>query len=348
MLPPGVIPEAPNLTTEDEQYGHQVFAQLSDHYPLDRDDAHISRVRDVVDRLAKAIGADKEPWHVYVLKDDSVENAAATRGNFIFVWSGMLKMIRDDTDIATVLAHELSHVLAGHTQPNPADEAKEMMAGVAGRVAGEILSHQPGAIGMAGGLAEALVSETIKAFVVNPDAQRKELEADRIGLFVMAKAKYNPEDAISFWERMAANPGTAGIPLAFLSTHPQSAERVAALKEILPEAMAVYQGKVSTHSAIPVREKRKGKVMAPANENVLAPAADDFDYRPKNKVPLNEWFVIDDAAPVFSSPDAKSKQVGTLSYAEIMNVQSETDQWLKISKPMDGYVQRRTAEIMDN
>lgn len=232
---PGEIPQIVDVSSEDEQYGHEVLNMMMDEYTLDRDDQNISRVRDIIDRLADSAASNSAPWHVYVFKDDTVENAAATRGNYIFVWTGMLKKVRDDDELAAVLAHELSHVLAGHTQPTPDEEFAQIFSQVGGQVTSGILSGN-GQIGIVADLAGALTQALIGAIFVNPEEQRKELEADQIGLFLMAKANYDPNKALEFWERMQREGfGDVG-PVQFFTSHPSSDERLEQIRKLLPEA----------------------------------------------------------------------------------------------------------------
>ena len=239
-ITPGTIPEQASVSSTDEQYGHEVLAKLTERYPLSNDDKHIERVRNVVERLSSAANATGNPWHAYVLVGDNFKNAAATRGNFIFVWTGMLREVKDDTELATVLAHEMGHALAGHTLPDPAEEANAMMAGIAGNVAKQIVYRQGGTVAGLAGLAGVLVAESIKAIIVNPESQRQELEADHIGLFIMARAGYNPQKAIEFWKRVQLQPGFSGSSLDFLSSHPSSESRIQRLEEYSFRAQWMY------------------------------------------------------------------------------------------------------------
>lgn len=239
-VPPGTIPDAPYVTAEDEQYGHQVLSTLTQTYPLERDDKSISRVRELVLRLARAANADHNPWNVFVLRGDDVVNAAATRGNYVFVWTGMLRAAPNDGELATVVSHELGHVLAGHTQPSPAEEASQIMAQASGEIAGHVVASQPGYAPLAQ-LSAIVVTELMKAILVNPEAQRVEFEADHIGFFLMADAGFDPNDALSLWSRMANDSSTAGAGLQFLSSHPASEERLETLRAMLPEAEERYR-----------------------------------------------------------------------------------------------------------
>lgn len=237
---PGEIPQITDVSEADEQYGHEVLNMMMDQYTLDREDQHISRVRTIVDKLAESANSNSAPWHVYVFADDSVENAAATRGDYIFVWTGILNKVRNDDELAAVLAHEISHVLAGHTQPTPAEEYSQMISEVSGEVTSQVISSQ-GNIGILANLAGSLTKALIESMIINPEEQRKELEADQIGLFLMAKANYDPKKSVEFWERMN-NEGFGDLgPVQFLTSHPDSQARLEQLNRLLPEAQKLQE-----------------------------------------------------------------------------------------------------------
>jgi predicted Zn-dependent protease len=198
-------------------------------------------------RLAHAANADQNPWNVFVLEGDNVVNAAATRGNYVFVWTGMLNAAQHDGELATVISHEIGHLLANHTKQTPQEEAGRIMARTTGEIAGQIIASQPGYAPLAQ-ITGILVSELVKAVAVNPQAQQLETEADHIGFFLMADAGYDPHEALSLWSKMANDPQTAGGGLQFLSSHPASADRLEALEALLPEALARYQSALAAHS----------------------------------------------------------------------------------------------------
>ena len=126
-VPMGTIPIYKAVSTADEQYGHTVVNQLSQQYPIDYNDPRIISVTKIVENLANAAGAKNEPWHVFILSGANIKNAAATRGNHIFIWSGMLNTTTTDDEIAAVLAHEMAHLLAGHTDPDPNEQVKKIL-----------------------------------------------------------------------------------------------------------------------------------------------------------------------------------------------------------------------------
>jgi len=230
-IPIGTVPTAQEATSEDERYGQEVLRQLSQQYPISRNERFIRRTRRIVEQLTDSRpDLSKAYWHVYVLEGD-IMNAAATRGNFIFVWSKMLLEVEDDAQLAAVFAHEIGHILANHPMPNPAEQANQIITGVAGAATREVLRTSPYA-----GLASAALEQVLGALIVNPESQRKELEADHIGLFLMADAKFEPDAALEFWEKATENPAFNGQTPEVFSSHPSSSRRVEAIRALLPQA----------------------------------------------------------------------------------------------------------------
>ncbi len=239
-VPAGTIPKPPILTQADEQYGHEVLSQLSDQYELETDDKKVTRVRDLVEKLTQPIGANRDPWHVYVFKSPSVKNAAATRGNHIFVWSGILTMLPDDNDLSVVIAHEIAHVLAEHPSESEGEAAASLLSQVLGAITQSAIVYGGGHPSLAD-MTGDLTSVTMNGLITNPESQRKELEADIIGMHLLAEAGIDPTLALKFWERNLNNPELdSGLP-QFFSSHPSSSNRLAEIRKYLPDAMNRYK-----------------------------------------------------------------------------------------------------------
>lgn len=247
-VPAGEVPVAAPVSDADDAYGHGVLLTLSRTYPVEQNYTAHNRVARVIYNLADPSGTRNDPWHVYILHGDSVLNAAATRGNYVFVWSGLLRQIDSDAELATVLGHEIGHVLAGHTKPTPQEEAASIIAQGSGGLTGGIIASQ-GGYGAAAGIASTIVSEAVKALIINPESQRQEFEADQIGLFLMADAGYNPTRAIEFWERFGDKLGHVPEAAQFLSSHPSSEERLEKLRTALPEALRRFDQTLTERGA---------------------------------------------------------------------------------------------------
>jgi hypothetical protein len=341
---------------EDEQYGHEVLAELSREYPLDRNDANITRVRGIVERLTSKGLSSKNPWHVYVLVSDQFKNAAATRGNLIFVWTGLLNSVHSDDELATVLAHEIGHVLAGHTAPDPSQAVAEIIGTTTGEIAGQVLQSQ-GIPGILGQLAGDILQAGLEAAFINPGQRSRELEADLIGMFLMAKAGFDPRAAVNFWERVQLDPDFANSTLTFLSTHPSSDDRLAQLKQYLPDAERLFRGEsapglvVDGSSGSPavaaldsgvVIDSSAGFALPPRGVGA-APKPGHQQSRVSEAVLLGttRWEVLEPEVTVCAAPQPSCDPVGTLPRGAEVTVATQLRRWLQISAPLAGYVQSR-------
>ncbi|MCB0309624.1 MAG: M48 family metallopeptidase [Bdellovibrionales bacterium] len=341
-VPPGTVPSQVELSQRDEQYGHEVLSSLMNSYALDQNDQRISRVRTIVDRLTSAAGADHNPWHVYVFEDDQFKNAAATRGNYVFIWSALISEVQDDDQLATVLAHEIGHLLAGHTEPDPSEEANKILAGISGQIARDVLASQGSAAGMAAGLAGLLIRESIAAMIVNPEEQRKELEADQIGLFLMADAAFNPNRAIDFWRTVQNDPAFGMNQLSFFSSHPSSQKRLKALEALLPDALMHYQAALSKSStkgrAKTPQAERRGKIKT---SQPLQTDQIPLDISPDRYLVAREW------ATVYEQADRSSSVLMDLPKLTEVKAHPFDSRWLRLIEPIKGYALRREFEGLD-
>ena len=268
-VPVGHIPKSKPVTTTEEQYGHTVLQKMSEKWSLDYDDPRLDKINEIVDRLTKAANADQEPWHVYLFKAPEVKNAAATRGNHVFVWSGMLDWIQTDDELATILGHELAHVLARHTDPDPNEEVKKMLIRVGAMAAGIAVARgaDGGQIGTNLGQVAANVTEQLgRGILVNPYSRQLEHEADHVGLMIMAQAGYDPRQALVFWERASSDPSFGGSKSAFFSTHPPATDRLGALEEAMPLAEQRKAGTYRPTNQIHNHGKPTPKQALPKND----------------------------------------------------------------------------------
>jgi len=230
-LPPGEIPKPTIVNPQDEQFGHEILGELSQEYQLDYNHPRRNEVDVAVNKITSAIGASAQPWHVNVFADASVKNAAATKGNHIFIWTGMIDATQNEDELAGVLAHEIGHVLLKHTEPSDGDEFREVMIQIGAFAIGTAASIAVGGAGarMAGQIASSATKQVGEGLFVNPYNREKELEADIVGLYLVKKAGYDPQAVINFWRRALNDPAfSASIP--FLSTHPPAEERLVKLE----------------------------------------------------------------------------------------------------------------------
>lgn len=167
----------------------------------------------------------------YKLIDNKEVNAWCMPGGKIVVYSGILPITKDDTGLATVMGHEVSHALANHgAQRMSAGQLQQLGAvGVAVATGSQSAERQQ--------MWQQYYGLGSQVGVMLPFSRNHESEADKIGLTLMAIAGYNPDEAIVFWQRMAAK-SNGQAPPEFLSTHPSDATRIANLKALIPEAKA--------------------------------------------------------------------------------------------------------------
>ncbi len=165
----------------------------------------------------------------YNLVNDKTVNAWCMPGGKIVFYTGILPVAENETAIAAIMGHEVAHALANHGQQRMSAGMLQQLGAVAGNVAindaksRELFNQAYGIGSQVGGML--------------PFSRSHETEADKIGLYLMAIAGYNPDEAAELWKRMKANSGGQAPP-EFLSTHPSNDSRIAELIELAPLAKA--------------------------------------------------------------------------------------------------------------
>lgn len=173
-------------------------------------------------------------WKVSVVDSPQV-NAFCLPGGKIVVYTGLLPVAKNDEGLAVVMGHEIAHAVLRHSSQRmlKTEVLNTVMQGASTAVAlGDMSSEQQRVVMGALGLGT-------KFGVLMPFSRDHETDADERGLLYAARAGYNPQEAVAFWERMSAA-GSGGQPPEFLSTHPSHGSRIAHLKEIMPKALSEY------------------------------------------------------------------------------------------------------------
>lgn len=165
------------------------------------------------------------------LVEDKEANAWCLPGGKVVVYTGILPITKDEAGLAVVMGHEIAHAVAGHGSERMSQELLAQMGGVALSVA---LSQQPAATGA---LFMQAYGVGAQVGVLLPYSRLHESEADRLGLIFMTMAGYDPNAAVSFWQRMAQTKKGSSPP-EFLSTHPADQTRINNIKSYIPEAMS--------------------------------------------------------------------------------------------------------------
>ena len=173
-------------------------------------------------------------WEFNLVEDKAV-NAWCMPGGKVVVYTGLLPVAQTEAGLAVVMGHEIAHAIAKHG-------AERMTQSLIVEMGGMALSQ---ALAKSPAQTKALFTRSYgigtEYGVLLPYSRVHESEADRMGLIFMAMAGYNPNEAVTFWERMAASKqGQAQTP-EILSTHPADSTRIKNIKNLIPEAMKYYK-----------------------------------------------------------------------------------------------------------
>ena len=193
------------------------------------------KIADAVESYYKSNGMEAMlkdySWEFNLIEDANI-NAFCMPGGKIVVYTGILPVTKDEAGLAVVLSHEVAHAVAKHANE---------------RMSQQILAQygEAGLTALLGGASDKTkqVGQTIFGLgaqyaVMLPFNRKQELEADHLGLILMAIAGYNPDAAVPFWQRMSQS-GGAAVP-EWMSTHPSDATRITDIQKALPEAKQVY------------------------------------------------------------------------------------------------------------
>ncbi|GHV06491.1 Zn-dependent protease [Campylobacterota bacterium] len=202
---------------QEKQLGLSEAENILKTSKLSSDRALTARVVSVGKRIVAAYPeAQGYEWSFYLLDDPTI-NAFALPGGKVFFYTGILRLMANDDQIACVMGHEIAHVLARHGS----ERMSQQMLSNAGSQA---LANAIGVPSKYQSLYETAYGAASNLGVILPFSRKHESEADAIGVSLMYKAGYNPNEAVRFWQTMAANKG--GATPEFLSTHPSDERRI--------------------------------------------------------------------------------------------------------------------------
>lgn len=229
-----------NLLTpgQEMQLGLTSFTELKKNTPVSKDAAVNAMIQRVGQRIAAVAQADMPgaQWEFVVFESKEV-NAFCLPGGKVGVYTGILPITKDESGMATVLGHEIAHAVARHGGERMTEA---MLIQTGGELLSATLVNSDPRWKAIAGLAYGVTAEVGVAL---PHSRGHESEADHIGLRYMARAGYDPEAAVGFWQRFAAfNAQQQGNATpAFLRTHPTDEARVKQLQELLPVAKAEFK-----------------------------------------------------------------------------------------------------------
>lgn len=215
-----------------QQY-QQMLVEARSKNALNRNPAQVQRVRTIVSRLSTQAGAFRQdalrwPWEVNVFSSNEL-NAWCMAGGKMAIYSGLIERLNlTDDEIAAVMGHEIAHALREHAREKV---SKSMATGLGVSVAGALLG-----VGAAG---QDLMSMVAKVSFELPNSREYEIEADRMGVELAARAGYDPRAAVTLWNKMAS--ASNGGPPQWLSTHPSHATRQRELIDYAARVMPLYE-----------------------------------------------------------------------------------------------------------
>ena len=210
----------------------QMMAEAQKKGALDRDAAQVARVKTIVSRLVPQTAvfrddATKWPWEVHVISIDEV-NAWCMPAGKMAIYTGLInKLNATDDEIAAVMGHEIAHALREHSREQMSQAALTQAGiGIAGALFG------------IGDLGQNVAGMVADVTIMKPKSRGMETESDRIGIELAARAGYNPQAAVTLWQKMEKLAG--GQPPKWLSTHPPHGDRIADLQNYAQKVMPLY------------------------------------------------------------------------------------------------------------
>ncbi len=234
--------------------GLSAFREILKSARLSRDPKVTLMVHNVGKRIAKVANKPEYVWEFVVIDDDDQINAFALPGGKVAIYTGILPYTKTEAGLATVMAHEVAHALQRHGAERYSRGILEQI-GQLGALAGAA----------AGGIDPGVAIGAMSAYGVGvslPNAREQESEADFIGLQLMAKAGFDPREAVPFWERMSGCPrkmigkfcfrSQNAVP-EFLSTHPSDVTRINQIEAWIPRMMKYYHPDKGTQPSFPDR-----------------------------------------------------------------------------------------------
>ncbi len=230
---------ASTVTNMSTQAYTQTLKDAEKKNTLNADKRQLERVRNISNRLISKVGvfrpdAEKWKWEVNVEKNDQL-NAYCMPGGKIMVYSGLIdKLNATDDELAAVIGHEIAHALREHGRERMS-QAYVQQFGLQALAA--MLSK--GTSAAAGNASMQAASMGSQLFFALPNGREQERESDKIGLELAARAGYNPDAAVTLWQKMDAQGGSK--PPEFLSTHPASENRITELRALAPKVRPLYE-----------------------------------------------------------------------------------------------------------
>ena len=221
--------------------GLSSFGEMKKGTPISHDAAANALVQRVGKRIAAIAGPDmpKAQWE-FVVFESKEANAFCLPGGKVGVYTGILPITRDEAGLATVIGHEVAHAVARHGAERMSEA---MVIQFGGQGLGALMANADPRVTALAGTAYGLGTQVGREL---PHSRAQESEADHIGVIYMARAGYNPEASVQFWQRFMefnqqGGGNAAPAYMAFFRTHPTDETRIKQLQAWLPEAKAQFK-----------------------------------------------------------------------------------------------------------
>jgi metalloendopeptidase OMA1, mitochondrial len=214
------------LISNDQEMtlGVKESEKLKQSATFSTDRAEVARVRRIGEKIAAVSGREDFDWEFNVIESDEL-NAFCLPGGKVFFYTGILKLTANDDQIATVMGHEIAHALARHG-------AERMSMQILSNAGAQILAAALEVPAQYQGLYSQAYGIGSQVGVLLPYSRKHEQEADQIGVYLMWRAGYDPNEAVRFWEKMKVQ-GEGKAPPEFLSTHPSDQSRIDDIKAFI-------------------------------------------------------------------------------------------------------------------
>ncbi len=203
--------------------GSTAWADVTKKEKISTNPAYVDRLNRVAPKVLRAAGEDPSKWTYKVFESKSL-NAFALPGNHFAVYTGIMDIMANDDQLATVVGHEVAHVRANHSGER---YSQQVGTGVALQTAQAAI----GAGSQTGQMALGALGLGAQYGVLMPFSRKHELEADKLGIVYMNRAGYDANEALKFWTKMGQQGG--GKPPEFMSTHPSDTTRIAQIKAVI-------------------------------------------------------------------------------------------------------------------
>lgn len=227
-----IVPEEQVVSLSVEAYD-QTKAEAQKKGVLDKNPKMLQRLQKIANSLIPHVSQFRNDaldwkWEVHVITSDEL-NAFCMPGGKIMFYTGIVeKLSLTDGEIAAIMGHEMAHALREHGRERMSEEMIKNVGFQLALMSGQVSEQTAG-----------LANQVAAIAVTLPHSRKHETEADILGLELMARAGFNPEEAVNLWKKMGAAGGSK--PPEILSTHPSDATRIKDLQKLIPKVMPLYQ-----------------------------------------------------------------------------------------------------------